>query len=93
MRMDEQKVLVVGTGKSGIAATELLLNKNVKVTLFDSNQELDVEGLFEKFPQIKGTPVIVGELSEEQMDDFTVLVLNIVKEKGLVCETFEWLVT
>ena len=40
MALEGKKVLVVGTGKSGIAATQLLLKNNVKTVLFDGNNEL-----------------------------------------------------
>ena len=35
--MEKEKVLVVGTGKSGIAATQLLLRTGKLPVLFDSN--------------------------------------------------------
>ena len=46
MRIEEQAVLVVGTGISGIAATELLQKKNTSVTLFDANENLDTAALY-----------------------------------------------
>ena len=67
MKIEEQKILVVGTGISGIAATELLLEKNADVTLFDGNKELDTEKLYEKSPLLRKVPLILGELKEEQM--------------------------
>jgi UDP-N-acetylmuramoylalanine--D-glutamate ligase len=76
MKIEEQKVLVVGTGISGIAATELLLKKGVDVTLFDGNRDLDTEKLYEKSPVLRTVPLILGELSQEQMDSFTVTVLS-----------------
>ena len=39
--MSEKDYLVVGTGKSGICAADLLLTLGKKVTIFDSNTELD----------------------------------------------------
>lgn len=76
MKIEEQKVLVVGTGISGIAATELLLAKNTDVTLFDGNKELDTEKLYEKSAVLKNVPLILGELSEEEMEQFSVAVLS-----------------
>ena len=37
MKLEESRVLVVGTGVSGIAATELLRKKNIDIVLFDGN--------------------------------------------------------
>ena len=41
MRLEDKKVLVVGTGISGIAATELLVGQKIDTVLFDGNKELD----------------------------------------------------
>lgn len=76
MNLEEAKVLVVGTGKSGIAAAELLLQKKISVVLFDGNQNLKVEELYEKAPQLRGVPVWLGELKEEDYEKFQVAVLS-----------------
>ena len=44
-----QKVLVAGTGISGIAAAKLLLSKGGEVVLYDGNEKLDPEELKKKF--------------------------------------------
>ena len=76
MNLEGKKVLVVGTGISGIAATELLIKKNIDVTLFDGNKELDIEKLYAKSEALKQVPLILGDLSEEQMKEFDVTVLS-----------------
>lgn len=76
MNLDDKKVLVVGTGISGVAATELLQKKGIAVTLFDGNKELDKENLFLKNPSISGVPIILGELTEEDMKAIDVVVLS-----------------
>ena len=42
MDLTGKTVIVVGSGISGVAATELLKKKNVNVVLFDGNKELDL---------------------------------------------------
>ena len=76
MNLDDKKVLVVGTGISGVSATELLQKKGIAVTLFDGNKELDKENLFSKNPSISGVPIILGELTEEDMKAIDVAVLS-----------------
>lgn len=76
MNLDDKKVLVVGTGISGVAATELLQKKGIAVTLFDGNKELDKENLFSKNPSISGVPIILGELTDEDMKAIDVAVLS-----------------
>ena len=50
MDLTGKTVLVVGSGISGIAAAELLLEKNANVVLFDGNKELDRTEHREKHP-------------------------------------------
>ena len=76
MKIEEKKVLVVGTGISGIAAAKLLLEKKIDTVLFDANKELDIEKFHEKAPELKDVPMILGELTEEQMHEFGVAVLS-----------------
>ena len=76
MKLEGKKVLVVGAGKSGIAASELLLDKKIETVLYDGNKDLDVEKLYEKAPKLKGMPVLFGELTDEQLRAFDVAVLS-----------------
>ena len=76
MNLADKKVLVVGTGISGIAATELLVNQNIDVVLFDGNKALDLEKLYEKSEVLRNVPMILGEISEEEMNQIDVVVLS-----------------
>lgn len=76
MNLAEKNVLVVGTGISGIAACELLLKKEIQVTLFDGNKDLDLEKVYEKSEKLRNIPVILGEMSDEQLESFDIAVLS-----------------
>lgn len=76
MNLIGKKVLVVGTGISGVAATELLINQSIEVILFDGNANLDTEKLYGKSPILKEVPLILGELTEEVMKRIDVAVLS-----------------
>ncbi len=76
MNLDGKKVLVVGTGISGIAACELLVKKQIEVTLFDGNKELELDKVYEKSELLREVPIILGDLTEEQMSTFDVVVLS-----------------
>ena len=69
-----KKVTVVGSGISGIAAVKLLLHKNAKVTLYDSNAELNKQAVAERI----GTEVtiICGEFTKELEENTELLVLS-----------------
>lgn len=95
MNLTGKTVLVVGTGISGIAACELLHEKEIKTILFDGNKDLDVDKLYEKSPVLKNIPLILGELEEEDLESVDVCVLspgvptdiplvNRMRERGIV---------
>ena len=62
-----QKVLVAGTGISGIAAAKLLLAKGGEVTLYDSNEKLDEKKIREKFEEEDKISILLGELKRTDL--------------------------
>ena len=83
MRLDDKKVLVVGTGISGIAATELLVGQKIDTVLYDGNKELDLEKLYAKSEVLRNVPLILGEISEEEM----AVMEAVAREAGVMDET------
>lgn len=76
MSMEGKKFLVVGTGVSGIAATELLVKKNLEVLLYDGNKELKEQEIREKSSLLKEVEIILGELSEDEIKSCDIAVLS-----------------
>lgn len=76
MNLNEKRFLVVGTGKSGVAAAELLQKKEMAVRLYDGNADLDKAAFYEKNPNLKDMELILGTLSEEDMKQTDILVLS-----------------
>lgn len=74
--MEEKKILVFGTGKSGIAATELLQEKGAFVVLYDGNGSLDKEEILEKLNTKKQVQVFLGELPQEVIEELSLAVLS-----------------
>lgn len=62
-----QKVLVAGTGKSGIAAAKLLLAMGGEVVLYDGNDKLDPEKIKENFEEDAKVTVVLGELTRPDL--------------------------
>ena len=62
-----QKVLVAGTGLSGISAAKLLLDMGGEVVLYDSNPELDAEELKHKFDEDARITIVLGELKRTDL--------------------------
>lgn len=76
MNGKEKRYLVAGTGKSGAAAAGLLKKQQMDVTLYDGNENLDIQGFYEKNPELKDVKILLGELLEEEMKGFDILVLS-----------------
>ncbi len=76
MDLTGKRVLVVGSGISGIAATELLKKQQTEVVLFDGNKNLDIEELKQKTPFFADVEIIIGELSEAVMNTIDLVVLS-----------------
>lgn len=65
--MSSQKVLVAGSGKSGIAAAKLLLQMGGEIVLYDSNDKLDPEKIKEKFEKDAKLTIVLGELTRTDL--------------------------
>ncbi len=70
------RYLVVGAGKSGVAAIDLLLRMGEEAVLYDGNVELDISKLRSEHPQWTEVPVYTGTLPEEAYERVEVAVLS-----------------
>lgn len=62
-----QKVLVAGSGISGIAAAKLLLDMRGEVVLYDGNEKLREEDLRKKFDENAKVSFVLGELTRTDL--------------------------
>ncbi len=76
MELTNKKVLIVGTGISGIGAARLLSKVGAVPVLFDSNEAIDLKALSEKTADIMGLEVITGSVPEAVKKEITLLVLS-----------------
>lgn len=72
----QKKVLIVGTGKSGINAGKLLLEKGAEIVFYDDNVALDVEKLLERFEQAGDIKVVLGEINDKILSDIDLMVIS-----------------
>ncbi len=76
MDFSQQTAIVVGTGISGIAATELLIDRCKKVYLYDGNAELEEAKIRDKSEKLNHVEIILGELPAEVFESLTLAVLS-----------------
>lgn len=76
MEWKGKKVLVVGTGLSGIAAAQLLIQTGADTILYDSNEKLCAEDIRAKAQGLQSVQMILGELSEDVINYLDIAVLS-----------------
>lgn len=76
MELSEQTFIVVGTGVSGVAAAELLCQKQAKVCLYDANTEWNKEAFVQQHPKLSAVEVFLGQIPQEILDTIDVAVLS-----------------
>lgn len=76
MTLDDKKVLVFGTGISGIAAVGLLQNTKADIVLYDSSSVLSKKAIIDKLPNDFSGEIILGELSDNIIEEIDLLVLS-----------------
>ena len=76
MNLQGKKVLVVGSGISGIGAVEALNHAQAKPVLFDENEKLTAEDIRAKLKAGLAADIVVGNLPEEIKRDVELVVLS-----------------
>lgn len=75
MEIQGKKVLVVGSGKSGIGAVRLLAKEGALPVLFDGNEALDPEEIRAK-ADVKNLKVFLGTIPDEEKEGITLVVAS-----------------
>ncbi|MDO4302437.1 MAG: UDP-N-acetylmuramoyl-L-alanine--D-glutamate ligase [Bacillota bacterium] len=76
MELRGRKVLVVGSGKSGIGAAGLLSKVGAVPVLFDSNDKLDIEELKQKTKDMPELMIYLGEIPKSVMEEISLVVIS-----------------
>ena len=76
MNLQGKKVLVFGSGKSGIGAADLLEQTGATPVIYDGNEKIDKEAVLHKIPHHSRTEVYIGELPKEVQDSLDLVVLS-----------------
>lgn len=76
MDIQGKKVLVVGTGISGMGAAKLLREIGACPVLFDNNKELDIESFRSKNKEVSDIPLILGSVPKELKSETALLVIS-----------------
>ncbi len=72
----EKKVLVFGTGISGIGAVKLLEKVQAEVILYDGNEKLCKKEIEKKLPADSKCEIVLGTLSKELLESLDLVVMS-----------------
>ncbi len=72
----DKKILIIGSGVSGIGAARLLLEAGAHPVLYDSNERLSQEEVRSRLPENCGIRILLGELPEKEKKETEVAVLS-----------------
>ena len=76
MKLEKKKVLVFGSGISGIGACKLLEYSGADVVLYDGNTSLDKKEIQNKIGQGTKAEVLLGELPDEVLEEMELCVIS-----------------
>lgn len=76
MDLKHKKVLVVGTGISGVSAAGLLLSAGAYPILFDEKEDLDISSLKEQFEGAGSVEFVLKELNDKLLSSVDLAVLS-----------------
>ena len=76
MNVDGKKIVVVGTGVSGIGAVKLLAQTGAIITLYDGNEKLAESDVRAKLPKDCEVRIILGEMPQSVINDTDLLVIS-----------------
>ena len=76
MDLKDKKVLVFGSGKSGIGAADLLGAEGARPVIYDGNEKTDKEQVLGKTTGTYPVEFYAGELPEEVLDSLDLVVLS-----------------
>ncbi len=94
MKITGKRVLVFGSGISGIGAAGILEGRGAQVTLYDANDKLEEKAVRDKMREDSRIRIVLGEFPEKLLEelDFVVIspgvptdipVVNRMREKGI----------
>ena len=95
MEVTGKKVLVFGSGISGIGAVKLLEEQGAEVILYDGNEKIEKDSIKEKLEKNSKAEIIIGEFPDGLIEELDIVILspgvptdlpvvNAMREKGIL---------
>lgn len=76
MNLQGKKIIVAGSGISGIGAVKLLARLHADIVLYDGNEKLTKEEVQEKLPEGVKAEIVLGKLTKEALSGAEIMVVS-----------------
>ena len=76
MNVAGKRILVFGSGISGIGAVRILEERGAYVTLYDGNDKLDAKVIREKMGEGSKAEIVLGAFPEELLDKLDMVIIS-----------------
>ena len=76
MNLENKKILIFGTGISGISAAKLLQHVSADIIIYDGSDKIEISDIKEKLPENFKGRILLGNLPEELIDMLDLIVLS-----------------
>lgn len=76
MELKGKKVMVAGSGVSGIGAVRLLNQIGAEIILYDGNEKLSREEVEAKLPEGCSADIQIGELTDDMLKEVSIMVVS-----------------
>lgn len=71
-----KKILIAGTGISGLNAGRLLLKQGAEILFYDDNTSMDVQKFLQNFEKDDPVRVVLGNINEKILNDVELMVIS-----------------
>lgn len=76
MIFEGKKIIVAGSGVSGMGAVKLLSRLRAKIVLYDGNNSLSEDAVRQKLPEGAKPEIVLGELTKEALEGAELMVVS-----------------
>ena len=74
--MKAKNYLIIGAGRSGIAAGKMLLELGETFTIYDGNSSLDTEKISKQITEKREIPFLLGNVNKSDLEGFDICVVS-----------------
>ena len=76
MNLKDKKVVVIGAGKSGISACRLLSGEGANITLYDSNEQMNLDDVKKKLGVLYDGDIRTGEFPKDLEESAELIIIS-----------------